>query len=65
MPLPLQQIGTVDARRRDLDQHLVRTRAGGLDISRDSSTSGAPDSRCNDGFHAPKRATGADHVEVG
>ena len=32
VPLTLQQIGSVDARRRDLDQHLVRSGVWGLDI---------------------------------
>jgi hypothetical protein len=56
-PLSLQQIATVDARRRDLDQHLIGARAGGLDLSEFEHVrrTGFPG---NDGFHAPQRATG-------
>ena len=55
MPLPLEQISTVDARRRDLDQHLVRSWAGGIDLSQFEHIrrAGFP---CNDRFHAPQRA---------
>ena len=55
MALPLQQIGAVDARRRDLDQHLVRSRAGGLDLSQFEHVRRARFAG-DDGFHAPQRA---------
>ena len=57
MPLPLQQISTVDACRRDLDQHLVRPWLRGLDLPQFEHLrrTGLP---CNDRFHAPQRAIG-------
>ncbi len=57
MSLPLEQIGTVHARCRDLDQHLVGPRPGGLDLSQLEHVrrTWRP---CDDGFHAPQRAIG-------
>ena len=55
MPLPLQQICAVDARRRNLDQHLVGTRVRGLDLTQLQGLWRAGFT-CDDGFHAPQRA---------
>ena len=57
MPLALQEIGPIDARCYDLDQHLVRSRTRCFDILELEYIRRAR-LRCNDGFHAAQRATG-------
>ena len=53
--LPLQQIGSVDARGGDLDQYLVRPRAGGVDLAELQHLRG-PRFAGNYRFHSPQRA---------